>query len=166
MKQKSVTKIRPKFSCEIPWKFTNKLLSGRRSYQLASIEFTCPENSNWCLLLPDSNLCLKFQNNFTAKFWATFNYGLLLQRFFWNYSGILDKKIWHDGFQDHDKVCKYDNYNNTFSHTPKFTTSRIKINEKSWTERFDVAMTPLSSDKIQRKKNEIWLNIIRFEVAN
>ena len=124
-------------------------------YELTNIEFTCPENSNWCLLLPDSNFCLKFPNNFTAKFWATFNY-----------SGILDKKIWHNGFQDHDKVCKYDNYNNTFSHTPKFTTSRIKINEKSWTERFDVAMTPLSSDKIQRKKNKIWLNIIRFEVAN
>ena len=56
--------------------------------ELANIEFTCPENSNWCLLLPDSNLFLKFQNNFTAEFWATFSYGLLLQRFFWNSSGI------------------------------------------------------------------------------
>ena len=36
--------------------------------ELANIEFTCPENSNWCLLLPDSNLFLKFQNNFTAEF--------------------------------------------------------------------------------------------------
>ena len=35
---------------------------------LANIEFTCPENSNWWLLLPDSNLFLKFQNNFTAEF--------------------------------------------------------------------------------------------------
>ena len=33
-------------------------------------------------------LFLKFQNNFTAEFWATFSYGLLLQRFFWNSSGI------------------------------------------------------------------------------
>ena len=56
--------------------------------ELANIEFTCPENSNWCLLLNDSNLFLKFQNNFTAKFWATFSYGLPLQRFFWNSSGI------------------------------------------------------------------------------
>ena len=56
--------------------------------ELASTEFTCPENSNLCLLLPDSNLFLKFQNNFTVEFWATFSYGLLLQRFFWNSSGI------------------------------------------------------------------------------
>ena len=35
---------------------------------LANIEFTCPENSNWWLLLPDSNLFLKFHNNFTAEF--------------------------------------------------------------------------------------------------
>ena len=37
-------------------------------YELANVEFTCPENSNWCLLLPNSNLLLKFQNNFTADF--------------------------------------------------------------------------------------------------
>ena len=36
--------------------------------ELAIVEFTCPENSNWCLLLPDSNLFLKFQNNFTVEF--------------------------------------------------------------------------------------------------
>ena len=60
---------------------------------LANIEFTCPENSNWWLLLPDSNLFLKFQNNFTAEFWATFSYGLLLQRFFWNSSGIFIMSI-------------------------------------------------------------------------
>ena len=36
--------------------------------ELAITEFTCPENSNWCLLLPGSNLFLKFQNNFTAEF--------------------------------------------------------------------------------------------------
>ena len=36
--------------------------------ELANVELTCPENSNWCLLLPDSNLFLKFQNNFTAEF--------------------------------------------------------------------------------------------------
>ena len=36
--------------------------------ELANIEFTCPENSNWWLLLPDSNIFLKFQNNFTAEF--------------------------------------------------------------------------------------------------
>ena len=36
--------------------------------ELAITEFTCPENSNWWLLLPDSNLSLKFQNNFTAEF--------------------------------------------------------------------------------------------------
>ena len=56
--------------------------------ELANVEFTCPENSNWWLLLPDSKLFLKFQNNFTAEFWATFSYGLLLQRLFWNSSGI------------------------------------------------------------------------------
>ena len=55
--------------------------------ELGNTEFTCPENWNWWLLLPDSNLFLKFQNNFTAEFWATFSYGLLLQRFFWNSSG-------------------------------------------------------------------------------
>ena len=57
---------------------------------MANIEFTCPENSNWCLsyLLPNSNLFLKFQNNFTAEFWATFSWRLLLQRFFWNSSGV------------------------------------------------------------------------------
>ena len=49
--------------------------------ELANTEFTCPENSNWCLLLPDINLFLKFQNNFTADFGATFSYGLLLQQF-------------------------------------------------------------------------------------
>ena len=54
--------------------------------ELANTEFTCPENSNWWLFVPDSNLFSKFQNNFTARFWATFSYGLLLQRFFWNIS--------------------------------------------------------------------------------
>ena len=61
--------------------------------ELANIEFTCPENSNWWLLLPDSNLFLKFQNNFTAEFSATFSYGLLLQWFFWNSSGIFIMSI-------------------------------------------------------------------------
>ena len=28
--------------------------------ELANIEFTCPENSNWWVLLPDSNFFLKF----------------------------------------------------------------------------------------------------------
>ena len=28
--------------------------------ELANIAFTCPENSNWWVLLPDSNLFLKF----------------------------------------------------------------------------------------------------------
>ena len=41
--------------------------------ELANTEFTCPENSKWWLLLPDSNLFLKFQNNFTAAFWTTFS---------------------------------------------------------------------------------------------
>ena len=41
--------------------------------ELPNIEFTCPENLNWWLHLPDSNLFLKFQNNFTAGFWATFS---------------------------------------------------------------------------------------------
>ena len=61
--------------------------------ELANAEFTCPENWNWRLLLSDSNLVLKFQNNFTAQFWATFSYGLLLQRFFWNSSGIFVMSI-------------------------------------------------------------------------
>ena len=55
---------------------------------LTNTEFTIPERSKWWLLLPDSNLFLKIQNNFTAEFRATFSYGLLLQRFFWNFSGI------------------------------------------------------------------------------
>ena len=36
--------------------------------ELANVEFTCLKNSNWWLLLPGSNLFLKFQNNFTAEF--------------------------------------------------------------------------------------------------
>ena len=31
---------------------------------------------------------MKSYNKFPAEFWATFSYGLLLQRFFWNSSGI------------------------------------------------------------------------------
>ena len=47
----------------------NSTLGNRLLFsELANIEFTCPENSNWWLLLPDSNLFLKFQNNFTAEF--------------------------------------------------------------------------------------------------
>ena len=34
--------------------------------ELANIEFTCPENSNWWPLLPDSNLFLKFQKQFSS----------------------------------------------------------------------------------------------------
>ena len=34
--------------------------------ELANIEFTCPENSNWWLLLPDSNLFLKFQKQLSS----------------------------------------------------------------------------------------------------
>ena len=69
----------------------NSTIGNRRLLsELENIEFTSPENSNWWLaLLPDSNLFLKFQNNFTPEFWATFSYGLLLQRFFWNSSGML-----------------------------------------------------------------------------
>ena len=50
--------------------------------ELANIDilYACPENSNWWLLLPDSNIFLKFHN--------FHSYGLLLQRFFWNFSGI------------------------------------------------------------------------------
>ena len=47
----------------------NSTIGNRLLFQeLVNVEFTCPENSNWRLLLPDSNLFLKFQNNFTAKF--------------------------------------------------------------------------------------------------
>ena len=47
----------------------NSTIGNRRLLsELANTEFTCPENSNWWLLLPDSNLFLKFQNNFTPKF--------------------------------------------------------------------------------------------------
>ena len=47
----------------------NSTLGNRLLFsELANIEFSCPENSNWWLLLPDSNLFLKFQNNFTAEF--------------------------------------------------------------------------------------------------
>ena len=56
--------------------------------KLANTEIICPETSNWWLLLPHSNLFLKLQNNFSAVFWATFSYGLLLQQFFWKFSGI------------------------------------------------------------------------------
>ena len=72
----------------------NSTLGNRLLFsELANTEFICPENSNWWLLLPDSNLFLKFQNNFTAEFWATFSNGLLLQRFFWNSSGIFIMSI-------------------------------------------------------------------------
>ena len=51
------------------WLLKNSTISNRLLFsELANIEFTCPENSNWCLLLPDSNLFLKFQNNVTAEF--------------------------------------------------------------------------------------------------
>ena len=47
----------------------NSTLGNRLLFsKLANIEFTCPENSNRWLLLPDSNLFLKFQNNFKAEF--------------------------------------------------------------------------------------------------
>ena len=55
---------------------------------LANFEFSSPENSNLRLLLPGNHLFLKFPNNFTAEFWATLSYGLLLQQFFWNFSDI------------------------------------------------------------------------------
>ena len=61
--------------------------------ELANIEFTRTENSNCWLLLPDINLFLKVQNNFRAEFSATFSYGLLLQRFFGNSSGIFIMSI-------------------------------------------------------------------------
>ena len=39
----------------------NSTISNRLLFsELANIEFTCPENSNWWLLPPDSNLFLKF----------------------------------------------------------------------------------------------------------
>ena len=48
----------------------NSTIGNRRLLsELENIEFTSPENSNWWLaLLPDSNLFLKFQNNFTPEF--------------------------------------------------------------------------------------------------
>ena len=47
----------------------NSMIGNRLLFsELANTEFTCPENSNWCLFLPDSNIFLKFQKNFTAKF--------------------------------------------------------------------------------------------------
>ena len=36
--------------------------------ELANSEFICREDSNWWLLPPDSNLFLKFHNNFTDEF--------------------------------------------------------------------------------------------------
>ena len=36
--------------------------------ELANIEFTCPENSNWWLLLPDSNLFLKYKTILQLNF--------------------------------------------------------------------------------------------------
>ena len=51
--------------------------------ELANIEFTCPENSNWWLLLPDSNLFLKIPTQFHS--WILSD---LLQQFFGNFSGI------------------------------------------------------------------------------
>ena len=84
--------------------------------EFANVEFTCPENWNWCLLLPDSNLVLKFQNNFTAEFWATFSYGLLLQRFFRNSSGIFIISI------------KADTRNFSKKYISKFFYSRFSLN--------------------------------------
>ena len=57
--------------------------------ELANILFTCPQNSNWWFFyLIRIYFNLKFQNNFTAEFWATFSYGFLLKQFFWNFFGI------------------------------------------------------------------------------
>ena len=39
----------------------NSIIGNRLLFsELANIEFTCPENSNWWLLLPGSDLFLKF----------------------------------------------------------------------------------------------------------
>ena len=47
----------------------NSTIGNRLLFEkLANVEFTCPENLNWCRLLPGSDLFLKFQNNFTAEF--------------------------------------------------------------------------------------------------
>ena len=51
------------------YRLKNSTLDNRLLFsELANVEFTCPENSNWWLLLPDKNLFLKFQNYFTAEF--------------------------------------------------------------------------------------------------
>ena len=59
------------YSASKPKKYllNNSTIGNRLLFlELANVEFTCLENSNWWLLLPDSNLFLKFQNNFTAQF--------------------------------------------------------------------------------------------------
>ena len=38
----------------------------------ASIIITCPQNSTWSLVLPQSNLLSKFQNNFIGEFGGAF----------------------------------------------------------------------------------------------
>ena len=60
---------------------------------LANTEFTRPENSNWWLLLPDSNYF------WSSKTISKLNFErLLLQRFFWNFSLVrISKRIpWED----------------------------------------------------------------------
>ena len=47
-----------------------------------------PANLNLRLVLPQSISLSKFQNNFTAEFEDLLSYGILLQRFLWNFCGI------------------------------------------------------------------------------
>ena len=82
-----------------------------------------PENSNWWLLLPDSYLFLKFQNNLTAEFWATLSYELLLQRFFWNFFGILIMSMKAD-----TRNCNKKYRQNFFYYTRFSLNTRVLLN--------------------------------------
>ena len=85
--------------------------------ELANIEFTCPENSSWWLLLPD-RIFLKIKKKFIAELWASFSYGLLPQRFFWNSSGIFIISI------------KADTTNFSKKYQQNFNQTRFSLNSR------------------------------------
>ena len=53
-----------------------------------TLESPVPKIQTVLLVISGSNLLLIFHNNVTAEFWPTFSYGLLFQRFFWNFRSI------------------------------------------------------------------------------
>ena len=70
--------------------------------ELANTEITCTENLSCWLVLPQSNLFLKFQNNPTSEFWTT------------SASPVSLKFIWHIYYIDKSKRISVKNISKFF----------------------------------------------------